>query len=46
MDLLDLALYNLDDDPFEEKPADLKDFLYRDEYLGLAKQGVTLSDEQ
>jgi hypothetical protein len=46
MDLLDLALYNLDDDPFEERPADLKDFLYKDEYCNFTKQGVTLSDEQ
>jgi hypothetical protein len=46
MDLFDLALYNLDDDPFEEKPADLKEFLYEDRYLGLAKQGVTLSEPQ
>jgi hypothetical protein len=46
MDLLDLALYNLDDDPFEEKPADLKDFLYKDEYLGLEKQGIRLSEYQ
>src|SRR6478752_4369408 len=46
MDLFDVALYNLDDDPFEERPADLKEFLYLDEYLGLTKQEVVLSDEQ
>lgn len=46
MGIFDLALDSLDDDPFAERPADLKQFLYEDEYLGLRGDGIRLSKEQ
>jgi hypothetical protein len=46
MGIFDLALNSLDDDPFEERPADLKEFLYEDEYMGFRKDGIVLSDKQ
>jgi hypothetical protein len=46
LSIFDLALSSLDDDPFEERPADLKEFLYEDEYMGFRRDGITLSKEQ